>query len=599
MLAYQLVLIAAILASASSAGLIYAQAPDRRPSQLLASILLLGGGWAASELAVSGAATAETALFWMRVGAFCWVPIGALLPLVVLCSLRESIPAVSAPYRPLLRNLACLEAAWSAVMLVAALGTNGVVEEVLPTTWGWRFLPGPMVPANYAIVTVGMLGASWVIARVSRRASVAESLQLPWVWVALLVPSGVVLVTDVVIPSTGVDFPRFGGASLALTGAILSFTVVYFGMSFVTPRSFGDEILETLHEGVALVSHDGHLVRGNRALAALCGCEVDEMRGLPVGRLLDREVGDDGECAELRRELHPLRGGGVPVSVSVSVLRERRQNEMGYVLVVRDLRELEELRHASMVNARLAAVGQLAAGLAHEINNPVAFVGANLRLLEQYWEKLTREGSGAEESGLLASEGQELIEESLEGVDRAADIVRGVRNFTHTGSSERLPADLAELIADCLKMLRSRRSDGVRIELGLEPVPPVLCCPPEIEQVLLNLLLNAVQAIEGRGRIDVSTHVEESSGVVTIRDDGPGIPPEVLERIFDPFFTTKPAGEGTGLGLGIAHQVVARHGGRITVQSEPGRGATFRVHLPLVAEEAEAISGRDGTGSPA
>ena len=200
-------------------------------------------------------------------------------------------------------------------------------------------------------------------------------------------PFGRGLTTDVLIPSLGVDFPRYGGASLALTGAILSWTVIHYGMSFIIPRSFGDEILDTLHEGVALVANDGP--RDAREPGAGPAERVLARRaaGMPIRRLLDRELLAAGGLDDLRRDLVTAQGVTLPVSVSISTLRERQQNEMGRVVVVRDLRELEDLRRSSMVNARLAAVGELAAGLAHEINNPIAFVTANLRLLDQYFEE--------------------------------------------------------------------------------------------------------------------------------------------------------------------------------------------------------------------
>jgi signal transduction histidine kinase len=291
-----------------------------------------------------------------------------------------------------------------------------------------------------------------------------------------------------------------------------------------------------------------------------------------------------GEIEDMHRELVRKDGQRIPVSVSICVLRERQQNEVGVVVVVRDLRELEELRRSSLTHARLAAVGELAAGLAHEINNPVAFVGSNLRLLRDHWEKVTHkeyEALQAEEREVLVAEGGDLIEESLEGVERAAEIVRGVKNFTHSGGSERTLASLGDLIVGCLPMVRPQLPAGVEILIDFAEVPALPCAPQELKQVFLNLLINAGHAVGLGGTIRIATGVEGDLAVVTVSDDGHGIESDVIDRIFDPFFTTKPVGEGTGLGLGIAHQVVTQHGGVITVNSAPDVGTTFRVYLPL------------------
>jgi len=581
LLFYQLFLAAATLVSAASAGLVYAQAPERRPSHLLSAVLMLGACWSGAELAVTLASSAADALLWMRLGTLGWVPMGALMPHLVLASLDQSSPAGFRPYRPLLRRVAWLQTGWLLVMLPASLTSGLVLSGAAPRTWGWGFHTGPLVQVNYAIVTAGVICSSFVIARCSRGASVAESLQLPWVWIGIVVPTSIVFTTDVLLPGLGVDFPRLGGASIAVTGLVVSWTVLHFGMSMITPPGFGDRILETIDEGVAVVSPEGSVVRANRALARMSGYPHARLEGMDIAQLLGSADPGELESGLGPQRLRHARGELLPVSVSTGVLRERQDNAIGVVVVVRDLRELEDLRRSSMVNARMAAVGQLAAGLAHEINNPVAFVGANLRLLQGHWDTLTRPETAPELRRDLISEGRDLIGESLEGVERAAEIVRGVKNFIHTGSSERLPARLEDLVADCLRMLRPQLEPGVEVHCDFGELPAVLCSPGEIEQVFLNLLVNAVQAVGGRGRIEVSTRLDADLAVVCFRDDGPGIEPEVMDRIFDPFFTTKPAGEGTGLGLGLAHQVVTRHGRVITVQSRPGHGATFRVHLPV------------------
>jgi signal transduction histidine kinase len=187
----------------------------------------------------------------------------------------------------------------------------------------------------------------------------------------------------------------------------------------------------------------------------------------------------------------------------------------------------------------------------------------------------------------LIAEGAEMIDESLEGVDRAAAIVRDVKGLAHAGRGERTVADLNELLDGVLRMAAPQLSLTAVVEKDYGVLPLVACAPQELQQVFLNLVLNASQAISHRGTIRVRTQAQSRNVMVCIEDDGSGIETDLLDRIFDPFFTTKPVGEGTGLGLGIAHEIVRKHGGEITIDSKPGRGSVFSVRLPVRADTLE------------
>jgi signal transduction histidine kinase len=267
-------------------------------------------------------------------------------------------------------------------------------------------------------------------------------------------------------------------------------------------------------------------------------------------------------------------------------LRDRQGASVGLVVAVRDLAEVTSLRTHLELSDRLAAVGQLAAGIAHEINNPLAFVRANLGALREDWQQLAiswAKRRDAEEGAAPAclAEGEALIEESIEGVDRAAAIVREVRSLSHAGGGSGQRIELNALLEGVLRLASPQLSDRIVVETRFGPEAHLLCAPQELQQVFLNLVLNAAQAIDDRGSIRVASERSASGVAVQIEDDGCGIPPELMERIFDPFFTTKAVGEGTGLGLGIAYEIVRRHAGDIQVSSQPGQGACFRVTLPL------------------
>jgi signal transduction histidine kinase len=234
---------------------------------------------------------------------------------------------------------------------------------------------------------------------------------------------------------------------------------------------------------------------------------------------------------------------------------------------------------------KMEAVGRLAAGLAHEINNPMAYVRSNLAQLDAEWESAAAQIDKLEDTprALVDSlhEGHELIRESAEGVELTIAIVRDVKDFSHIASSDLAEVDLCEVVASAIRVANPRGSQPLTIETQLPELPRLRCSSNQLQQVFVNLVANAIQAVDDSGHVAVTAHREEDGLCVRVTDDGPGILPAHRERLFEPFFTTKPVGEGTGLGLYVSYEIVASHGGRIEVHSEPGAGTCFEVHLPL------------------
>jgi signal transduction histidine kinase len=185
---------------------------------------------------------------------------------------------------------------------------------------------------------------------------------------------------------------------------------------------------------------------------------------------------------------------------------------------------------------------------------------------------------------------------SLEGLQRVRDIVSNLRDFARLDEAEFKEADLNAAMNSALEILRHEiKKKAIRLRTHLEPLPPVLCRPGKLNQVFLNLLLNAVQACAVGGSVEARTRPDGERGVVVeVEDDGCGIKPEHLSRIFEPFFTTKPVGQGTGLGLSVSFGIVRDHGGTIEVESAPGRGSTFRVRLPLHPRQGDKETRRQG-----
>lgn len=240
---------------------------------------------------------------------------------------------------------------------------------------------------------------------------------------------------------------------------------------------------------------------------------------------------------------------------------------------------LKQTQSQLLQAGKMASIGQLAAGVAHEINNPVGYVKSNLHSLREYARELQQKLGGAHAD--LLDEMHEMLDESIEGTRRVDDIVSNLRTFSRMDRGERTLASVNELIETTLTVIRNEIKYTAEVERDFGEVPDIYCSPDRLNQVFVNLLINAAQAIEDRGTIRITTGQDEDTVMVQISDTGRGITAEDQERIFEPFFTTKDVGQGTGLGLSIVYDIVTAHGGTISVDSEPGVGSTFTLALPI------------------
>jgi signal transduction histidine kinase len=241
---------------------------------------------------------------------------------------------------------------------------------------------------------------------------------------------------------------------------------------------------------------------------------------------------------------------------------------------------------------KMEAIGRLSAGVAHEINNPMAYVRSNLSQLGSEWRSLRSSIEKLDDPEPFATcleDCEEIIDDTLEGVERTVAIVRDMKKFSQAGDDGREPSDLHEIVDSALRVASAQAPSGVDLRRREgDGLPPVPCAANQLHQVLVNLVVNAIEAVGPNGCIDVTTCAEGDFAVIQVEDDGPGMSEETRERLFDPFFTTKQAGEGTGLGLAISYEIVRNHAGEIRVISAPGAGTVMEVRLPL--ESAGAAS---------
>jgi signal transduction histidine kinase len=256
--------------------------------------------------------------------------------------------------------------------------------------------------------------------------------------------------------------------------------------------------------------------------------------------------------------------------------------------------ELKTAEVQLVQSEKMASLGRLVAGVAHEINNPVSFIATSVVPLRRRLERAA-DGATPDLRKLLA-EAQEIVDVMGRGADRTAAIVKDLRSFSRLHEAERKRVDLHDGLDVTLRLLESRWRDRVTIHRRYGPLPLVECDPGQMNQALMNILANACDAAPAGGNVWVETAVVADGVRITVRDDGPGMAPDVARRIFDPFFTTKDVGTGTGLGLAISHGIVAAHGGRIEVETAPGAGATFHVVLPVVAGASSLDRAASGSG---
>ncbi|MEW6683090.1 MAG: ATP-binding protein [Nitrospirota bacterium] len=426
---------------------------------------------------------------------------------------------------------------------------------------------------------------------------------------------------------------------------------------------YSAQIIAAIADFVIVTDPQMQVTKVNAAIQTVLGYKVDDLKDRPIETVLRGTGGGDRlltqhELEELTKQgtlwgksgmLRSRDGEGIPVQMNLSLVTHSNGKLDGIVIVARDVREtlrlvadlqqakvtLEErvrqrtveieqaLREREKANLELtrkddqlirqekmASLGQLAAGVAHEINNPVGFVSSNLQMLQTYLGDLTEyvertnamierlsglglpESAGAHIQEFVRRNGQapasqaiedarQSVVESIDGLNRVKKIVSALREFSHADQDDPDWADLNEGLESTINIVWNELKYKATLHRDYGDLPKVLCYPHQLNQVFMNLLVNATQAIPDRGEIWVKTWADSDQVYVDIRDTGSGIPEDHLSKIFDPFFTTKPVGQGTGLGLSIVYGIVERHGGMVRVNSRVGEGTTFHLAFPI------------------
>lgn len=380
-------------------------------------------------------------------------------------------------------------------------------------------------------------------------------------------------------------------------------------------------VLTSMSDVLIACSRSGAIEDVNRSLLKLTGKSAAELRGTPVVDLFADEASRRIVQDQLRAASGmPLTdcevqlctpGQAVPVTISCTPRVGATGRRLGMVLTGRPVGELrraysalsaahDELKRTQqqlLHSEKMASLGRLVAGVAHELNNPISFVLGNVAVLKKYADRIARYLAcvhGASDARTLATLRTELgidrlmadlpslIDGTIEGAERTRDVVDGLKRFSAPGADQALSFDLVPVIDRAVQWVCSAAPDRFEVAIDAPDALPVRGNPGQLQQVVMNLVQNAADATASApaARLAIGARVERGRVVVTFRDNGPGIAPENLARVFDPFFTTKPVGKGTGLGLSISYGIIERHGGTLTAESPAGGGAQFTLVVP-------------------
>jgi PAS domain S-box-containing protein len=456
-----------------------------------------------------------------------------------------------------------------------------------PRLWG-----GPLFWTFLAWAYVCVLAATLVYAASARRmAGGPDRNRGALLACAAAVPLASSLVYVLRLAPVPFDLTPTG---LVFTLVVLSVVVFRHRLLESRPLTRRD-VIEYLHDGVVMATPAGTILDTNPAANRMLGTHERELHGRPLAEIA-RGFASDPRAPRLRESLAALSAGHPAESaelanregrcIEVTARLHRREGAVaGQFAVLRDRTEERRIEQALRRNQRLESVGTLASGIAHEINNPLAFIRANLSQIYAMGERVeeTRE-SGRDKLAEDLAELREITAETLDGIGRIEKIVSGMRRLTTAGNDPFVPVDVNDIVRDAVRLANLRNHPRFPVTLRLaERLPRVAGSPDRLGQAILNLLVNARQALEprGSGRIGVATRREGATLCIEVRDDGPGIPDAVRDRIFDPFFTTKDPDQGTGLGLPIAFDILRDHGGTLEVDSRSGAGACFVARIPI------------------
>ncbi len=379
-----------------------------------------------------------------------------------------------------------------------------------------------------------------------------------------------------------------------------------------------DDIHETISQYMAMINAvpamtylkdvDHKFILVNEAFCRFIGKPLEEITGRTaydifpnhkaeaLHRVEAQVMDEDREVIKQEEPVVQSDGQERWISTTVVPLHDGQGSVSGIVGLIHDVTDLHISREQLVQADKLAAIGTLAAGVAHEINNPVGFISSNLNTMGKYVEKirqhLSRPGNEDPDANAelveMLDDFADAVKESQDGTERVRKIVADLKSFSRVDKSRKEYFNINDGLETTLNIVWNELKYKCTMEKDYGELPDLYCMPNQLNQVFMNLLVNAGQAIkDDSGRVTIKTRADDSNIYVAISDTGVGIPRENLRKIFEPFFTTKEIGKGTGLGLSMAYDIVKKHGGHIDIRSEVGVGTKFTITLPLEGIERD------------
>lgn len=569
----------AILVSAAFGAVGIAWDSDRRATRSMGVLFVCIGGWALVDLLTYMETDPTRALAWMR-----WVHLPPLMvgP-AVLWVLAQTLPQS----RRRLERHARLGAVVCFVVGVSVVFLPGVTLGMVPTDYGgWMPRYGPV---SMVLIPMGMIlpaYAAYEATRIEARAGHRETdTRRAWgLRISVVLSLLIVMPTEYILPLLEIPVPRLGAFGAAFAAAIIWLAVLHETEDLlVTPRGVARALLEELQDGVALVGLDGMILSSNVRFAELANREGSTFLGTHLSNVIEAPFEALRDGIEDRESiLRSTDGAQIPISLSSSIAKSRTGKAIGIVVVVRDRRQIDSLRAQLLSAGRLAAIGELAAGIAHEVNNPVAFIRSDLNLLQERVEEVRTRvlASSSHEDGAAVLDRVRLrVERALAGVARVAEVVVDVREFAHVGGAGQGGSDPATVIEGAMRLARMHRGEDVDLRVADVASSDRIDSGQELKQILLSVLRPLAEMTSKGGCIDVDLRTDEHT--VTI---GLSATP-LSESIADVRNRFELLG-ASELGLASAGELLEQLEGRLSVDDLGAMGLRLEIEIPRFARGA-------------
>ena len=584
----QLIPLAALMVSAAFGAVSIAWDSERRATRGMGAIFVCTGAWALVDLASSMSPDPARGLAWLR-----WAH---LPPLMIGPSVIWVVGQILPRIGEQMARRARVSAVVCAVLGVWAAYSPANIEVVIATgRGGWMPQYGWLGLTLIALGTLLPIHAAIVAARAQRGgAGPPSERRRAWAMrVCVGLSLATILPSELLLPMLGIPFPRLGALCVSVASALLWLRVLHEldGLA-LTPQGVARALLSELQDGIVLVRTDGKVLSTNMRFARMSGRVRAQLPGTSIEDLVDAPI-DLAHAMGGDREV-VLRGPGglaIPVSLSCSLLRDQSGGTIGFVLVFRDLREIDALRSQLLGSGRLAAIGELAAGIAHEVNNPVAFIRSDLNLLAARLGELRERlvaAPGPEGAIAICDRGRGRVASALEGIERVAEIVRDVREFAHTGGEGQGGSDPGDVVESAMRLARLARGEDVALVMSSEAGALRIDSGQELKQILLSMMRLLAEGTQKGGRVEIDLRRGGGDLVVALTAEPLIESSATLLSRFDGLAVGPLEGSHDELGLAVAAELIDRLGGGLSIEAVATLAIRVEISLPLLGQEASA-----------